>query len=76
MALAPTKAERDARLKALKAAADTWFTLEKERLEKETQFLRQVLQARGANDAAALNLLEATQALEDEIAAYLFVRQQ
>lgn len=63
-------------MNALAKAAEDWFVLEKDRLDMETQFLRQVLTARGANDAAAKNLLEGVSSLEDEISAYLFVAPQ
>lgn len=76
MALAPTAKDRNKRLEDLAKAAKVWFDLEKNRLDKETQFLRQVLTARGVNDAAAKNLLEGAEALEDEINAYLFIAQQ
>jgi hypothetical protein len=75
MALSPTKADRDARLDALAAAAKAWFKEEKARLNSETQFLQQILQARGANDAAALNLSESVSELEDEVSAYIFIDQ-
>lgn len=73
MAFAGTIQERNARLDKLKADAKTWISIKKQKLDQETQFLRQVLQARGANNAAALNLQEGVKNLEDEIAAYLFV---
>lgn len=73
MAIPPDKATRDANLDALQSATTDWFTKEKERIEKENQFLQQILQARGANDASALNLDEAVNSMEVEISAYLFI---
>lgn len=73
--VAQTKEARDANLDALKTAVDGWAKKETARIEKETRFIRSVLKGRGAEDAAAINLLEASDKLGDEIDRFLFVGQ-
>ena len=70
---AKTKEERDTNLDNLKAAALQWAGEETARIEKETKFLRSVLRGRGAEDAAALNLLSADDKLGSEIDNFFFV---
>lgn len=71
---AQTKEERDANLDALQSAVSDWSRQEVKRVENETKFLRSILKSRGAEDAAALNLLQAAAELGDEIDRFLFVR--
>lgn len=71
--VAKTKKERDANLDNLKSAAIEWGDKEIARIEKETKFLRSILQGRGAEDAAALNLLGANDKLGDEIDNFFLV---
>lgn len=73
MALLPSKEDRDRHLDELKAAAQDWFAKEEARIDNETKFLRSVLAARGANNAAALNLDEAVKKVLSEVDAYLLV---
>jgi uridine phosphorylase len=70
---AKTKKERDANLDNLKSAVVEWGDKEVIRIEKETKFLRSVLTGRGAEDAAALNLLGANDKLGDEIDNFFLV---
>lgn len=67
----PTKAQRDANLDQLQAAANQYLQTEIARLDSETQFLRSVLQRRGATQVAALNLNGASSLVQQEIEAYL-----
>jgi hypothetical protein len=73
MALAPpTKDERDANLDALKEAVDTWVEDEKTRLENEVNFMRKVMEGRGAaTDAGTTNLATAGDVVVAEIDAFL-----
>lgn len=45
-----TKAERDTQLDQLKLAFDEWVDRRIERYEKEADFLRRILEERGATD--------------------------
>lgn len=67
----PTRDERDENLDALASAVREWGDEETKRLENETQFLRKVLQGRGAEGAATENLITAENWLVDEISAFV-----
>jgi hypothetical protein len=60
--MAYTRQQHEARMANLDALRDAvdgpdgWYTKEKERLEKEVQFLRAVKEGRGASSVEALNL--------------------
>lgn len=73
MALPPSRQARDQNLDTLEQAANDWFDQEEQRLDLESKFLKSVLQARGANESAALNLAGASTVVQDEIAAFLFI---
>lgn len=75
MSLPSTKAERDANLDELKKAFQEYADREEQRLDKETQFLQSILQARGASSVGALNLRDAVTLLQDEVAAFLQVEE-
>lgn len=63
----PTKAERDANLDKLQKAVDDWFESEQKRLDHETQFMRKVLQGRGASDTGTKNLAAVSALLQVEV---------
>ena len=67
---APSKVERDTNLDLLRAAVIQWATQETQRLESETQFLRSVLTARGANQVGTANLATASQLVIGEIDSF------
>ncbi len=75
MTLPATVEDRNANLDALKAAADEFFKEEERRINRETQFLRSVLQGRGMSSTAALNLAEAAELLDNAVAEFLQVDQ-
>lgn len=66
-------AQRNSNLDALKAAAEAWADKEEARIINESLFIKSVLQARGADNVAALNLLEGTAELGDEIDRFLLL---
>lgn len=75
MTLPSTVEERNANLDSLKAAAAEFFKEEERRINRETQFLRSVLEGRGASATTALNLTEAADLLDNAVAEFLQVDQ-
>lgn len=67
----PSKDERDANLDALKDAVLEWGEKEAVRLEEETQFLRDVLQGRGASDAGSTNLEAGSELLQRAVTDFI-----
>lgn len=75
MTLPSTVDERNANLDALKAAADAFFSEEEKRINRETQFLRSVLQGRGQSSVGARNLAQAAELLDNAVSEFLVVSQ-
>lgn len=67
----PTREERDANLDALQTALDSWYDKEKERLETEVQFLKDVREGRETTNVEALNLSTVTELAVAEVKAFL-----
>jgi hypothetical protein len=69
---ATLRADRDARLDALKKATDEWADKEIKRLEDEAKFLKSILKGRtGAGRLANQNVADASKLTVDEIAQFL-----
>lgn len=64
-------AQRKTNLNGLKTAVLAWAAQEEARISKESLFIHSVLRSRGADNAAALNLLTGSAALGDEIDRFL-----
>jgi hypothetical protein len=72
MADDPQKAERDARLDALKAATDEWADKEIKRLEDEAIFLKSILEGRtGAGRLVSQNVADSSKLVVDKISQFL-----
>jgi hypothetical protein len=72
MADDPLKAERDARLDALKSATTEWADKEIKRLEDEAVFLKSILKGRtGAGRLTNQNVADASKLVVDEISQFL-----
>ena len=72
MAGDPQKAERDARLDALKKATDEWADKEVKRLEDEAKFLKSILQGRtGAGRLVNQNVVDSSKLVVDKISQFL-----
>lgn len=70
--LAERKADRDARLDALKAATDEWADKETARLTDEATFLKSILKGRtGAGRLANQNVADSSKLLVSEISQFL-----
>jgi len=66
------KAERDARLKQLVDATNTWAQTETDRLNKEADFLESVLKGRtGAGRLANQNVTDASALIVNEITDFI-----
>jgi len=66
------KAERDARLDALKAATDEWADKEIKRLEDEAVFLKSILKGRtGAGRLVNQNVADSSKLVVDKISQFL-----
>lgn len=66
------KADRDARLDALKTATDKWANAEITRLTDEATFLRSILKGRtGAGRLVDQNVADSTDLVENEITSFL-----
>lgn len=69
---ASTKAERDARLDALKTAVDEWGKKEKKRYEDEAKFLQSVIDGHtGAGKTASANAQKSAAYCVDQISQFL-----
>ena len=66
------KADRDARLDALKTAVDTWADKETKRLQDEATFLKSVLMGRtGAGRLADQNVEDSSELVVNEVTVFL-----
>jgi hypothetical protein len=72
MAEEENKAERDARLDALKSATVEWADKETKRLQDEAKFLKSILKGRtGAGRLTNQNVADASKLVVDEISQFL-----
>jgi hypothetical protein len=69
------KQERDARLKQLEDATNTWADAEKKRLNKEADFLEAILKGRtGAGRLTQQNVADSSNLIANEITEFLGAR--